>query len=75
MSGNSQRRRAISEIVMTPAAAKLHDAAAVLYPENVSALDVTDFVSCYNESQHIIRTLDNVREAFAELDISAKRIF
>jgi glycosyltransferase involved in cell wall biosynthesis len=67
MSGNGQRRRPILEIVMTPAAAKLHDNAAVLYPENVSALDVTVFVSCYNESQHIIRTLENVREAFTQL--------
>jgi glycosyltransferase involved in cell wall biosynthesis len=67
MSGNGHRRRAISEIVMTPAAEKFHDADAVLHPENVSALDVTVFVSCYNESEHITRTLDNVREAFAEL--------
>jgi glycosyltransferase involved in cell wall biosynthesis len=67
MSGNGQRRRSISEIVMTPAAEKFHDAAAVLRPENVSVLDVTVFVSCYNESEHIIRTLDNVREAFVEL--------
>jgi glycosyltransferase involved in cell wall biosynthesis len=52
---------------MTPAAAKLHDAAAVLSPELASALDLTVFVSCYNESQHIAKTLDNVRKALAEI--------
>jgi glycosyltransferase involved in cell wall biosynthesis len=56
-----------AEIVMTPAAAKLHDAAALLNPELTSALDVTIFVSCYNEAQHIIKTLENVTAAFVEL--------
>jgi glycosyltransferase involved in cell wall biosynthesis len=56
-----------AEIVMTPAAAKLHDAAAILNPEYAAALDVTIFVSCYNEAEHIIKTLGNITAAFAEL--------
>jgi glycosyltransferase involved in cell wall biosynthesis len=67
MSGDVQHRLATSEVVMTAAAGRLHNAATVLHPETAAALDVTVFVSCYNESQHIVRTLNNVREAFAEL--------
>jgi glycosyltransferase involved in cell wall biosynthesis len=54
---------------MTPAAAELHDAAAMLNPELESALDVTVFVSCYNESRLIGRTLNNVREALKEFGV------
>lgn len=59
---------------MTPAAAKLHDSAAALRPELVSSLDVTLFVSCYNESQYIAQTLDNVREALTEIGTLAYEI-
>jgi glycosyltransferase involved in cell wall biosynthesis len=57
-----------AQISMTPAAAKLHDAAALNSPDSASSvLDLTIFVSCYNESQYIANTLDNVRTALAEL--------
>jgi len=52
---------------MTPTAAKLHKAADAINPELASPLDVTVFVSCYNESQYIANTLDNVREALCEI--------
>jgi glycosyltransferase involved in cell wall biosynthesis len=52
---------------MTPAAADLHNAAAVISPDLESTLDLTVFVSCYNESRYIANTLDNVRAALAEL--------
>jgi len=52
---------------MTPAAACLHDAAAVARPGLEAPLDLTVFVSCYNESKYIANTLDNVRNALAEL--------
>jgi glycosyltransferase involved in cell wall biosynthesis len=68
MSSVVQAPQSRAEIVMTPAAAKQHDAAALLNPESASALDVTIFVSCYNESEHIIRTLENVTAAFAQLE-------
>jgi glycosyltransferase involved in cell wall biosynthesis len=63
-----------SEIVMTPAAAKNHDAAGLLNPELSSALDVTVFISCYNEAEHIVKTLDNVTAAFAALESLAYEI-
>ena len=53
---------------MTSAAAELHDAAALNSPDlQPSILDLTVFVSCYNESQYIANTLDNVRTALAEV--------
>jgi glycosyltransferase involved in cell wall biosynthesis len=53
---------------MIPAAAELHDAAALNSPDLASPiLDLTVFVSCYNGSQYIANTLDNVRTALAEL--------
>lgn len=55
-----------AEISMTPAAAELHDVADALNPELAAAVDVTVFVSCYNESQFITKTLDNVREALSQ---------
>ena len=56
------------QISVTPAAAELHDAAGVSRPDlQPSILDLTVFVSCYNESQYIANTLDNVRTALAEV--------
>jgi glycosyltransferase involved in cell wall biosynthesis len=55
------------QLTMTAPAAALRGAAAVLAPDGDSALDLTVFVSCYNESQYVARTLDNVLEALAEM--------
>ena len=59
-----------AEIAMTPAAAELHTAADVLVPGGGCPLDLTIFVSCYNEAPYIVRTLDTLRSAFAELKFS-----
>jgi glycosyltransferase involved in cell wall biosynthesis len=67
MSSTIQSPQGRAEIVMTPAAAKLHDVAGLLSPESTAALDVTIFVSCYNEKEHIIKTINNVTAAFAQL--------
>jgi glycosyltransferase involved in cell wall biosynthesis len=59
-----------AEVEMTPAAAELHSAERVLVPSSGCALDLTIFVSCYNEESHIIKTLDALRGALAELKFS-----
>ena len=54
------------EVVMTPAAAELHTPASVTAPARESVIDITIFVSCYNEEKYIIRTIETVRAAFVE---------
>jgi glycosyltransferase involved in cell wall biosynthesis len=51
------------EIVMIPAAAGLHDALRLTEPYDADALDLTVFVSCYNEADYIVATLDTVSDA------------
>ena len=57
-------------VTMTPAAAEIHSADSVLVPGSDSPIDLTVFVSCYNEAPYIIRTLDTLRNALAELKFS-----
>jgi len=59
-----------ADMVMTPAAAELHSAGSVLAPGADCPIDLTVFVSCYNEARYIIRTLDTLRSALAELKFS-----
>lgn len=59
-----------AELAMTPAAAELHSSESVLGPGRDCPLDLTVFVSCYNEKPFIIRTLDTLRAALAELGFS-----
>lgn len=66
--------RVLAQMSMTSAAAKFHDGAVALNSELAAVLDVTIFVSCYNEAQYIVRTLDNVREVLAELGTLAYEI-
>ena len=56
-----------AEIIMTKAAAELHVAETILAPGQKAPLDLSVFVSCYNESSLITHTLDNLRAALAEL--------
>jgi len=55
-------------VIMTPAAMLLHDAQSILAPGRMAPLDLTIFVSCYNEAPYIVDTIDTVRAALAELD-------
>jgi glycosyltransferase involved in cell wall biosynthesis len=55
------------EVAMTPAAAQLHEVATVLSPVTEAALDLTIFISCYNEASYIIDTLETVRAALSEV--------
>lgn len=59
--------RMSAEVMMTAPAAAMRASAPALSSESESALDLTVFVSCYNESPHIARTLDNVVDALAQM--------
>src|SRR5262249_37595009 len=56
------------KVVMTPSAAQRHDAGTIARPGYDSKLDLTVFVSCYNEQEYIIKTLDTVRASLAEVN-------
>ena len=56
--------------MMTPAAAELRSAESTIAPGRDCPLDLTIFVSCYNEKPYIIITLDTLRSALAELKLS-----
>lgn len=59
-----------ADVAMTSAAQRIHDAAAVVYPYNDCALDLTVFVSCYNEADYIVDTLDTVCAAAKEVGLT-----
>src|SRR5262245_16076816 len=50
-----------AEVSMTTAAAQHHDTAAVLTPGQEAPLDLTIFISCYNEEVYIVDTIETVR--------------
>jgi len=56
-----------AEVVMTPAAAKVHTIERVLAPAQQSEIDLTIFISCYKEQDYIITTIETVRAALAEV--------
>ncbi len=55
------------EVAMTPAAARLHDDQEILVPGQTAPVDITIFISCYDEASYIAKTIETVREAFAEV--------
>jgi glycosyltransferase involved in cell wall biosynthesis len=57
------------EVVLSRTASRYHTEAAILDSAAASPLDLTAFVSCYNESELIIGTLDDVRTALEALPI------
>jgi glycosyltransferase involved in cell wall biosynthesis len=59
--------RVPADVTMTPAATRLHDAAAVAAPEQQAPIDLTIFVSCYNEQDFIVSTIETIREALGEI--------
>jgi len=56
-----------ADIVLTPAAARLHDVQDLLKPGQSAPLDLTVFISCYNEAEYISATIDTVRAALNEI--------
>ncbi len=59
-----------AEIVLSPAAEKFHSAASLTEPYEGMALDLTIFVSCYNEEELIENTLETIRQVMVELPLS-----
>jgi glycosyltransferase involved in cell wall biosynthesis len=56
-----------ADVALTPAAAELHTVDSVLRPVVEAQLDLTIFISCYNEAPYIIGTIETVRAALAEV--------
>ena len=57
----------LGDIAMTPAAEVLHDRDDLLAPGQTAPLDLTIFISCYNERVYIIDTLETVSRAMNEV--------
>jgi len=56
-----------AEVAMTTAAAHLHNVNAVLAPGHEAPLDLTIFISCYNEETYIAGTIETVRAALKDV--------
>lgn len=56
-----------ADVTMTPAAGRLHNAEDIMTPGQQAPLDLTVFISCYNEEEYIIATIETVREALNEI--------
>jgi len=56
-----------ADVTMTPAAQKLHAAEDVVAPGQQAPLDLTVFISCYNEQEFIVKTIATVRDALNEI--------
>jgi glycosyltransferase involved in cell wall biosynthesis len=61
-------QRTTAEIILSPAAMELHDVQTALDPASQADLDLTVFVSCYNERAYIINTLETLRAALTEIE-------
>src|SRR5215210_1439851 len=59
-----------ADIAMSEEARQLHDSARLTDPSGAAPIDLTIFISCYNEAPYIIGTLDTVRAAAHEAGIS-----
>ena len=56
-----------ADVTMTPAAELLHQPQEVITPGQQASLDLTVFISCYNEAEYVVATIDTVREALNEI--------
>jgi glycosyltransferase involved in cell wall biosynthesis len=56
-----------AQILLTPAAEKFHNFANIADPNADAQIDLSLFISCYNEKAFIIKTLNTVREALADM--------
>src|SRR3974377_561921 len=57
-----------AEVMMHLAAAELHTRKSVITPRSCCCVELTIFVSCYNEEPYIIKTIETVRAALAEVE-------
>jgi glycosyltransferase involved in cell wall biosynthesis len=70
MTTSAGRRYWEAEITLSEAAAVIHDPRRVTAPYDEETLDLTVFVSCYNEADYIVDTLDTVRRAAQQVGLS-----
>ena len=66
MSASASERYWDAEITLSTAAAKSRDPTRMTAPYNGDPLDLTVFISCYNEAEYIIATLETVSAAARE---------
>ncbi|MEA2879159.1 MAG: hypothetical protein QOF14_4355 [Hyphomicrobiales bacterium] len=59
---------------MSEAAQRLHSTPELTEPYDTCPLDLTLYVSCYNEAEYIVETLDTVRGAVHEIGMSFELI-
>ena len=57
-----------ADVIMTAAAAQLHDREELLAPGQHGLVDLTIFISCYNEEEFIAATINTVLDALSELN-------
>src|ERR1700688_2089648 len=62
------------DVTMTPAARQLHAAEDVVAPGQQAPIDLTVFISCYNEQEFIVKTIDTVRDALNEIGTTTYEI-
>jgi glycosyltransferase involved in cell wall biosynthesis len=70
MTTDGGRRFWDGDITMSRRAAELHDQLSLTVPYDDAPLDLTIFVSCYNEAPYIVGTLDTVRSAADEVGLN-----
>jgi glycosyltransferase involved in cell wall biosynthesis len=69
MSTSPGRRFWDAEVVLSPSAAEFHSPHCITCPYDPAPLDLTVFVSCYNEAVHIAETLETVSSAAREVGL------
>jgi glycosyltransferase involved in cell wall biosynthesis len=59
-----------ANVTMTPAAARLRDGVSTDQLYATAPLDLTYFLSCYNEANYVVETLETISEAAKEVGLS-----
>jgi len=70
MVDSSGRGYWLADVTASPAATEFHDVAKTTRPYDSAPVDITFFVSCYNEAAHIVETLDTICGAAQEAGVS-----
>ncbi len=70
MTSEGGRRFWAGDITMSRRAMELHDPLSLTAPYEDASLDLTVFVSCYNEAPYIVGTLDTIRSSAAEVGLN-----
>ena len=70
MTPSAGRRFWDADITLSSAASELRDPAQMIAPYDGNPLDLTIFISCYNEAEFIVATIETVIEAAREAALS-----